>query len=96
MKRFAYIQRIVQDYRLQQLDMINKDKSKTQYKPEVLVYLILHKTSLLKTSSRKFKAIYIGPLEVNKVIDKFQYFWMDNEGKILNVVFNLIELSKHI
>ena len=29
-KRFAYIQKIVQDCRLQQLDMINKDKPMTQ------------------------------------------------------------------
>ena len=36
---------ILQDYRLQQLDMINKDKPLNQYKPGDLVYLISSQTS---------------------------------------------------
>ena len=52
----------------------------TQYKTGYLVYLISPQMSLHKTSSRKFKAIYIGPLFVYKVINKFQYILMDIEG----------------
>ena len=58
-----------------------------QYKPGDLVYLILHQTSLLKTRSRKFKVIYIGPSVVYKIIDNFQYILMDIESKILNGIF---------
>ena len=39
-KRFADFQKRKQGYRLQQLDMINKDKPMTQYKQRDLVYLI--------------------------------------------------------
>ena len=56
---FAYFQKIVQDYVLQQADMINKDKPTAKYKPGDLVYLISLQTSLRKTSSRKFRVIYI-------------------------------------
>ena len=38
-KRFAYFQKIFQDYRLQQLDMIHKDKPMTQYKLGDFVFL---------------------------------------------------------
>ena len=39
-KMFAYSQKIVPDYRLKQQDIINEDKSLTQYEPRDLVYLI--------------------------------------------------------
>ena len=49
-------------YKIHQLDMINNDNTMTQYKPEDLVYLISPQASLLKSSSRAFRFIYIGPL----------------------------------
>ena len=58
-ERFAYFQKALQDYRLQQLDMINKDKPMIQYKLGDLVYLILPQSSLFKTISRKCRVIYI-------------------------------------
>ena len=64
--------------------MENKDKPMTQYKLGDLVYLISHQTSLLKFSNRKCKAIYIAPLVVYKIKDKFQYILMEIKGKILN------------
>ena len=78
----------MQEYGLQQLDMIKKDKPMNQYKPRDLVYLISPQTSLHKTSSRKFKVMYIGPLVVYKIIEKIQYILMDIEGKILNGIFH--------
>ena len=54
----------MQDYRLQQLDMTNKDKPMNQCKPGDLVYLISSKTSLFKTNNRNFKVINIEPLVV--------------------------------
>ena len=44
---------MVQEYRLKQVDMINKEKPMTQYKPGDIVYLISPQISLLKTSSKK-------------------------------------------
>ena len=59
-----------------------------QYKPGDLVYLISLQMPLLKTGSRKTKVIYIGPLVVYKIIDKFQYILMDDKGTILNGIFH--------
>ena len=39
-KRFAYFQKIVHNYRLQRLDMLDKDQPITHYKPRYLLYLI--------------------------------------------------------
>ena len=39
-KRFGCFQKLEQEYRIQQLDMINKDKPTPQYKAGDLVYLI--------------------------------------------------------
>ena len=81
-------------YRLQQLDMINKDKAMTQYKPEDSVYLISLQTSLVTTSSKKFKVIYFGPLVVYKLMHKFQYILMDTEIKILNSISHFHRLKQ--
>ena len=51
--------------------MVNSDKPMTQYKPGDLVYLISSKTSLVKTSSRKFRVFLVAELVVHKIIDKF-------------------------
>ena len=64
--------------------MRNKDKPMTQYKPGDIVHLISLQSSLIKTCSRKFRLIYIRPLVVYRIIDKFKYILMDIEGKILN------------
>ena len=73
--------------------MINKYKPVIQCNPGGLLYHISPPTSLLKTSSRKCKAIYIGLLVVSKIVDKF--ILMDIEGKILNGIFHFNRL-KHI
>ena len=38
--------------------------------------------------------IYVGPLEVYKIMDRFQYILMDIEGKILNGIFNFNRLKQ--
>ena len=79
---------MLQDYRLKQLGMVNKDKPVLQYKPGDVVYVISCQTSLCKTSSRKFRFVYIDPLVAYKILDKFQYIFIDIEGKKLNGVFH--------
>ena len=70
--KFAYSQKIVQDYRLQRMDMTNKDKPMTEYRPGGLVY---PQTSLLNIRSRNFRAIYIWPLAVESMV-KNKFVWM--------------------
>ena len=65
----------------------------TQYKRGDLVHLISCQISLLETSSRKFRVIYIWPLVVYKIRGKFQYILIDIEGEILNGI--LTGLTKH-
>ena len=68
----------------------------TQYKPADLVYFISSQISLIIMSSRKFRVIYIAPLVVYKILDKFQYIPMDIEGKYWMVFSILTDLSKHL
>ena len=56
-KRFAYFKRIVQDYRVLKLDMINKDKPMTQYKPEYLVTSFHPKLVYLKPAVKGLKLV---------------------------------------
>ena len=44
---------------------------------------------LLKTSSRLFKVIYIGPLAVSEIIYNFQYILTEIEGKVQYGIFHL-------
>ena len=39
---------------------MNKEKPLTQYRPGELMYLMSPHASLLKTSSRKFRVIYVA------------------------------------
>ena len=68
--------------------MINKDKHLTQYKLGNLVCLLSPKPSLLETTSRKFRIIYVGLLLICKIVDRFQYILMNTKGKILNGIFS--------
>ena len=67
--------------------MANKDSPMIHYKPENLVFVISHQTSILKTSSLKFRIIYTGSIVVCKITDKFQYILKDIKGKKLNGIF---------
>ena len=81
-ERFVYLKKkIVQYYRLKQLDIVNKEKPVTQYKPGNVLYLISSHPFLPKTSSGKFRVIYIGPVVVYKILDKFQYISTTLQGK---------------
>ena len=75
------------------MNMIKKDKAMTQYKQGELLYLISPQISLLKTSSRKFRAIYIRPLVVYKIIDKFQDILLGIECKILIGIYHFNRLK---
>ena len=66
----------------------------TQYITGDLVYLISPQMSLPKTSSRKSKVIYIGPLIVYKIIDTSHHILLDTEVKILNGIFHFNRLKQ--
>ena len=65
-KRLDYLQKMLQNFKMKQLTLLNKDREYFQYNSGDLVYLISPLTSQLRTSSRKFGVNYVGPLVVYK------------------------------
>ena len=82
-KRLQYLDRLLQDFRLKRLAMINKYRNFFQYNSGDLVFIISLFTSQLRTSSRKVAIKYIGPLVVYKIIDPHNYLLKMLDGKIL-------------
>ena len=68
-KRLEYLHKLLQDFWMKRLAMINKDIEDFQYNSRDLVYIILPLTSQLRTASRKNSIKYVGPLAVYKIVD---------------------------
>ena len=66
-----------------QLNMINKDKPMILYKPGGFMYLRSSQASLCKTSSEKFRVIYIELTVVHKIIHTFQYILVDIKSDVI-------------
>ena len=82
-KRLKYLQKVLQDFKMKQLLLLNKDQEYFQYNRGDLVYLISPLMSQLRTASRKIMVKYVGPLAVYKIIDKHNYLLMTSDGKLL-------------
>ena len=52
-QRLKYLQKVLLDFKMRQLALLNKDREYFQYNSGDLVYLILLLTSQLRTASRK-------------------------------------------
>ena len=68
-KRLDYLQKMLQNFKMKWLALLNKDREYFQYNSGDIVYLISPLTSQLRTSSRKFGVNYVGPLVVYKIVD---------------------------
>ena len=82
-KRLKYLQKVLLDFKMRQLALLNKDWEYFQYNSGDLVYLISPLTSQLRTASRKIMIKYVGPLLVYKIIDPHNYLLMTLDGKLL-------------
>ena len=82
-KRLGYLNKLLQDFQMKRLVLINKDGEDLQYNSRDLVYIILPLTSQLRTTSRKFSIKYVGPLVVYKIGHLFS-----NNTKILLFISN--------
>ena len=82
-KRLKYLQKVLQDFKMRQLPLLNKDWEYSQYNSGDLVYLISLLTIQLRTASRKIMVRYVGPLTVYKIIDPYNYLLMTLDGKHL-------------
>ena len=82
-QRLKYLRKVLLDFKMRQLALLNKDREYFQYNSGDLVYLISPLTSQLRTASRKITVKYAGPLAVYKIIDLHNYLLMMLDGKLL-------------
>ena len=86
-KRLDYLQKMLQNFKMKQLALLNKDREYFQCNSGGLVYIISPLTSQLRTSSRKFGVNYVGPLVVYKIVDPHNYLLMTIEGQLMRGLF---------
>ena len=94
-KRLEYLHKLLQDFWMKTLALINKDREDFQYNSGDLVYIILPLTSQLRTASRKASIKYVGPLAVYKIVDPQNYLLITLDGKLLRVLCNPKFISKN-
>ena len=86
-KRLEYLHKLLQDFQMKRLALINKDREDFQYNSGDLVYIILPLTSQLRTASRKVSIKYVGPLAVYKIVEPHDYLLITLDGKLLRGLF---------
>ena len=86
-KRLEYLHKLLQEFQMKRLALLNKDRDDFQYNSGDLVYIISPLTSQLRTASRKVSIKYVGPLAVYKIVDPHNYLLMTLDGKLLRGLF---------
>ena len=86
--RFACMKRIVEEKRLkdQQTQLIREERKHPNTRGFAvgdLVYLYAPPLAALQTTSRKFKQSWIGPLQIQAVLDKTHFMLADWKGQLL-------------
>ena len=82
-RRLQYLQKLLQNFRMKCLLLINKDREFFQYNSGDLVYIISSLASQLRTTSRQIAITYVGPLVIYKIVDPHNYLLMSLDGKLL-------------
>ena len=82
-RRLEYLHKLLQDFQMKRLALINKDRDNFQYNSRDLVYIILPLTGQLRTALRKVSIKYVGPLAVYKIVDPHNYLLITLDGKLL-------------
>ena len=86
-QRLKYLQKILLDFKMRHLALLNKDREYFQYNSRDLVHLISPLIGQLRTSSRKILVKYVGPLVVYKIIDPHNYLLTTLDRKLLRGLF---------
>ena len=86
-QRLKYLQKVLLDFKMRCLALMNKDREYFQYNSGDLIYLISTLTSQLRTASRKIMIKYVGPLVVYKIVDPHNYLLITLDGKLLRGLF---------
>ena len=86
-KRLEYLHKLLQDFWMKRLALINKDRDDFQYNSGDSVYIISPLTSQLRMASRKVSIKYVGPLAVYKIAHLHNYLLITLDGKLLRSLF---------
>ena len=86
-KRLEYLHKLLQDFQLKRLALINKDRDNFQYNSGDLIYIVSPLTSQLRMASRKVSIKYIGPLAVYKIVDPHNCLLITLDRKLLRGLF---------
>ena len=86
-KRLQYLHKLLQDFRMKRLALINKDRDNFQYNSGDLLCIISPLTSWLRTACSKIAIKYIGPLAVCKIVDPNNYLLITLYTKLLRGLF---------
>ena len=86
-KRLEYLHRLLLDFWMKRLALLNKDRDDFHYNIGDLVYIISPLTSQLRTASRKVSIKYVGPLAVYKIVDLHNYLLITLDRKLLRGLF---------
>ena len=86
-KRLEYLHKLLQEFQMKRLALLNKDREDFQYNSTDLVYIISPLTSQLRTASRKVSIKYVGPLAVYKIVDPHNYLLITLDEKLLRGLF---------
>ena len=86
-KRLEYLHKLLQDFQIKRLALINKDRDDFQYNSSDLVYIISSLTSQLRTAPRKVLIKYVGPLAIYKIVDPHNYLLITLDRKLPRGLF---------
>ena len=86
-KRLEYLHKLLQDFQMKRLALINKDRDNFQYNSGDLIYIISPLSSQLRMASRKVSIKYVGSLAVYKIVDPHNYLLITLDGKLLRGLF---------
>ena len=86
-KRLGYLHKLLQDFQMKRLALINKHRDDFQYNHSDLVYIILPLTSQLRTASRKVSIKYVGPLAIYKIVNPHNNLLITLDGNLLRGLF---------
>ena len=78
----------------QRLDRAQKIRVSEPYATGDLVYLLYPRSTDLQTNTAKFKISWLGPLQVQEVIDDRNVTLSDLEGRMLNGLFSIKRLKR--
>ena len=86
-KRLEYLHKLLKEFRMKRLALLNKNRDDFQYNSGDLVYIISPLTRQLRTASRKVSIKYIGPLAFYKIVDPCNYLLTTLDRKLLRGLF---------